>query len=221
MTRAEVTVQGKVRQLGTTWRSAQTPPLRKRKRSYLFNKHSRDAGCSYPRFASLLRTTLHAQRIVASPRELVLDLVDARGDTFMQFEELFGVSDDRLNLGQRQNGKERQRLEVHLLPTGNEGQSLGHGDGWAIFGRRWREARLQVGPGAKPLAKLRSKRGRSDQTNLDEDAQMFEISTLRFDELEQGVVPVVVEDGFFRRHRFLAGDVLEVAIGDEQLFVVY
>ena len=49
---------------------------------------------------------------------------------------------------------------------------------------------------------------------------MFEISTLRFDEFEQGVVPVVVDDGFFRRRRLLCGGLLEVAIGDEQLFVV-
>lgn len=87
----------------------------------------------------------------------MLDLVDALGDTFVQSEELFGVSDDCLNLGQRQNGKEGQRLEIHLLPTWTEGQSLGHEEGWAIFGTRWREARVQVGPVAKPRAKLRSR----------------------------------------------------------------
>ena len=49
---------------------------------------------------------------------------------------------------------------------------------------------------------------------------MFEISALCFDEFEEGVVPVVVEDGFFRRHRLLCGGVFKGAIGDEQRFVV-
>lgn len=75
-----------------------------------------------------------------------------------------------------------------------------------------------MGPVAKP-AKLRSSE-EENQTNLDKDAQVFEISALCFDEFEEGVVPVVVEDGFFRRRRLLSGGVFKGAIGDEQRFVV-
>ena len=46
--------------------------------------------------------------------QLALDLVDALADALVQREELLGIADDGVHLGDGERRKEREGLEVHL-----------------------------------------------------------------------------------------------------------